>query len=88
MYGEIHHGHGYYYAHVNASIWWGPDFKKGFVSNDIVNRMDMAPTIARIKGVERTLAKGHLLPQVFAPHVGDLPEYVLLLGPLNESASL
>ena len=87
LYGEIHHSHGYYYAHVNASIWWGPDFKKGFVSNDIVNRMDMAPTIARVLGVNATLAKGHLRPQVFAPHGGDLPKYEPLLGPVYENAS-
>jgi hypothetical protein len=78
------HSHGYYYAHVNASILWAPDFNKGFVSNDIVNRIDMAPTIARILGVENTVTKGHLRPQLFASHVGPLPACELLLEPVDE----
>ena len=75
LYGEIHHSDGYYYAHRPASIWWGPDFKKDVVIDQVVNRMDMCPTLAFMLGADKTLAKGSVRPQVFAGHVTDLPQY-------------
>lgn len=84
FYGEIHHSDGYYQAHSNASIWWGPDFKKTYQTKEIVNRMDIVPTLARIFGVGDTFAKGHLRPQIFASHAGKLPDYVPLSGPVYE----
>jgi hypothetical protein len=75
LYGEIHHSDGYYYAHRPASVWFGPDFKEGVRIKDVVNRMDMAPTLAWMMGAEKTMAKGHVRNHMFKDHVTGLPEY-------------
>lgn len=75
MYGEINHSNGYYYAHRVASIWNGPDYKKGALLKNIVNRMEICPTITKTLGVDSTFAKGCVRPDLFLPHVGPLPPY-------------
>ncbi len=75
LYGEINHSDGYYYAHRTASIWWGPDFKKGQVVKDVVSRMDMCPTLAFMMGADKTLAKGSVRPHMFESHVTGLTPY-------------
>ena len=75
MYGEINHSEGYYYCHRAASIWWGPDFKKGHVVKDVVNRLDMCKTIVKLLGGDAVHAKGSVNPFIFADHVGPLPPY-------------
>jgi len=75
LYGEIHHSDGYYYAHRPASIWYGPDFKEGVVIKDVVNRMDMCPTLAWLMGVDKTFAKGYVRPHMFKSHVTGVPAY-------------
>jgi hypothetical protein len=46
--GELHHSEGFYYTHRVASIFWGPDFRKGVDSKTVVNRRDLAPLIATL----------------------------------------
>ena len=75
LYNEIHHSNGYYYAHRVASIWNGPDFKEGEVFKDVVNRMEIAPTITKMLGADAAFAKGHVRPHHFKEHVGQLPPY-------------
>lgn len=75
LYNEIHHSNGYYYAHRVASIWNGPDFKEGAVIKDVVNRMEIAPTITKILGADATYAKGCVRPHLFKDHIGKLPPY-------------
>jgi hypothetical protein len=43
-FGELHHSPGFYYTHRVASIFWGPDFKRG-VDPTVVNRRDFASRI-------------------------------------------
>ena len=75
LYGEIHHSEGYYYTHRAASIFWGPDFRKGHVVKDVVNRLDMCKTVVKMLGGEAQYAKGSVRPMIFADHVGKLPVY-------------
>lgn len=75
MYNEIHHSNGYYYAHRVASIWYGPDFRQGAVLKNVVNRMEVAPTITKMLGAEARFAKGVVRPDLFKEHVGKLPAY-------------
>ncbi len=63
LYGEINHSSGYYYCQRSASIWWGPDFKVGS-SKDIVNRLDVAPTITKLMGGDATYSEGLFRPQM------------------------
>lgn len=75
LYGEIHHTDGYYYAHRPASIWYGPDFKEGQILKEVVNRMDMCPTLAFLMGADAKFAKGSVRPQLFKSHVTGVPAY-------------
>ncbi len=76
MYGEIHHSKGYYYAQRPASIYWGPDFNTGFDGKTVINRIDMAPTLTKLFNVDATHAQGQVVPGLFKPEVGEIPEYV------------
>ncbi len=48
--GELHHSEGFYYTHRVASIFWGPDFRKGVDSRTVINRRDLSPIIATLLG--------------------------------------
>ena len=76
MYGEIHHSKGYYYAQRPASVYWGPDFNTGFDDKTVINRIDMAPTLTKLFNVDAVHAQGQVVPGLFKPEVGEIPEYV------------
>ena len=63
--GQLHHSYGFYDTHRVASIFWGPDFNRGVDRKTVVSALDMAPTLARIFGVEATEAQGRILPGLF-----------------------
>src|SRR5213594_1771613 len=46
--GQLHHSEGFYYAHRVASIFWGPDFNRGEDRKTVINRLDIAPTLAKL----------------------------------------
>ena len=48
--GALHHSYGFYSTHRVASIFWGPDFKRGVDKKTVVRAADMAPRIAQILG--------------------------------------
>ena len=48
--GELHHSEGFYYTHRVASIFWGPDFRKGVDRKTVMNRRDLSPIIATLLG--------------------------------------
>jgi hypothetical protein len=64
-FGELHHSPGFYYAHRVASIYWGPDFNKGVDRKTIINRRDMAPTLAKLMGIKLDYPMGRVVPGLF-----------------------
>ena len=48
--GQLHHSEGFYYTHRVASIFWGPDFRKGVDRRTVVNRRDLASMIGTLLG--------------------------------------
>jgi hypothetical protein len=64
--GQLHHSYGFYYTHRVASIFWGPDFKRGVNSRTVINSTDLAPTVARALNVNLPHAAGRVLSEVFA----------------------
>ncbi len=75
MYGEINHSGGYYYCHSSASIFWGPDFKKG-KTNEVVNRLDVCPTLTKLFGADAPYSVGLVRPQMFKDEIArQLPAY-------------
>jgi hypothetical protein len=75
-YGEIHHSKGYYYAQRPASIYYGPDFNTGFDGKTVISRLDMAPTLTKLFNVDAVHAMGQVVPGLFKPEVGEIPQYV------------
>lgn len=65
VFGELHHSPGFYYTHRVASIFWGPDFNKGVDRKTIINRRDIAPTLAKLLGLDLKCSKGRLVPGLF-----------------------
>ena len=63
-YGELHHSTGFYQAHHSAEIWWGPDIRIG-VNQNLKNRLDVAPTIARMFNVDMPSALGRVRTELF-----------------------
>ena len=63
-YGELHHSTGFYQAHHSAEIWWGPDIRIG-VDQNLKNRLDVAPTIARMFNVDMPSALGQVRTELF-----------------------
>ena len=43
--GQLHHSEGFYYTHRVASIFWGPDFRKG-IDRTVINRYDLGLSVA------------------------------------------
>jgi arylsulfatase A-like enzyme len=60
--GQLHHSEGFYYTHRVASIFWGPDFNKGVDRNTVISRLDMAPTLAKLFGVQASYTQGRVVP--------------------------
>ena len=71
--GQLHHSDGFYYTHRVASIFWGPDFNRGVDRTTVINRLDMAPTIARLFGVEALYAQGQPVPGLLKTASPTLP---------------
>ena len=65
VFGELHHSPGFYYTHRVASIFWGPDFNKGVDRKTVINRRDMAPTLAHLLNVDVPFASGRIVPGLF-----------------------
>src|SRR5262249_10373604 len=45
QHGHLHHSYGFYSTHRVASIFWGPDFKRGVDKNTVITSLDMVPTL-------------------------------------------
>jgi arylsulfatase A-like enzyme len=65
QHGQLHHSYGFYYTHRVASIFWGPDFNRGVDRTTIINARDMAPTLAKLFGVDAIHAEGRAFPGLF-----------------------
>lgn len=75
LYGEVNHSDGYYYCQRSASIWWGPDFKVG-KSKDLVNRLDIVPTLTKVLNADAIYSQGQVRPQLFKDEIAkQLPAY-------------
>jgi hypothetical protein len=74
MAGAVNHSEGYYQCHRSAEIWWGPDFKVG-VSNKLVNRLDMVPSITKLFNVDTPYSIGQVHPEMFKTSLGKFPDY-------------
>lgn len=75
MYGEVNHSEGYYYCHRVGSIWYGPDFRVGR-TKELVNRLDMNPTITKILGADAVHATGLVRTQMLKDELAAaLPPY-------------
>jgi hypothetical protein len=73
--GRLDHTHGDYDAHYVWSLAAGPDFKRGAVMTDRVNRRDWAPTITcALSGGHAHFSTGVVRTQVFLDDLG-LPAY-------------
>lgn len=64
--GQLHHSYGFYSTHRVASIFWGPDFRRGIDRRTVISALDMAPTLARIFGVSAVHAQGDVISGLFA----------------------
>ena len=63
--GQLHHSYGFYETHRVASIFWGPDFNRGVDRETVIQAIDLAPTLARVFGVEARYAQGRVVPGLF-----------------------
>jgi hypothetical protein len=63
--GHLHHSYGFYYTHRVASIFWGPDFNRGVDRKTVISSLDMAPTLAKLFGVDAIHAQGRVVPGLF-----------------------
>ncbi len=84
IYGQLGHSAGNYNAHHVWMMALGPDFKKGHVVEERVQRRDLAPTITYLMtGENAEYADGHVrtqlfkdayhMPQYVLPHTADVP---------------
>ena len=74
LYGAVNHSTGYYQCHRSASIFWGPDFKKG-TTDELVDRKDMVPTMAGLFNVKAPYAIGQMRTQMLNDDLSDVPAY-------------
>ena len=63
-FGELGHSSEFEQTRVSAEIWYGPDFKPG-ISHRLTNRIDVAPTIARLLDVAIPNAPGSVHTELF-----------------------
>jgi hypothetical protein len=63
--GELHHSYGFYYTHRVASIFWGSQFNRGVDRTTVIQSVDMAPTLAKLFGVNAMFAEGRVAPGLF-----------------------
>ncbi len=63
--GELHHSPGFYYTHRVATIFWGPDFNNGVDRKTVINRRDMAPTLASLLNIDLKYPAGRVVPGLF-----------------------
>ena len=47
-YGHLHHSYGFYYTHRVASIFWGPNIRRGVDRKTVIHSRDMAPALAKL----------------------------------------
>jgi hypothetical protein len=77
IYGQLGHSPGNYYAHYVWMSALGPDFKKGHVVRERVQRRDLVPTITYLmSGENAEYATGHVRTQLFRDEY-RMPDYVL-----------
>lgn len=75
IYGQLHHSAGNYYAHYVWMVANGPDFRKGHLVRDTVNRRDVAPTLVyALSGGKAPWSTGHVRTQMFRDDL-KLPAY-------------
>jgi len=76
VFGQLHHSQGNYYAHHVWTLGVGPDFKKGALFAEKVNRRDMCPTLVYLlTGVDAArFATGSVRTQMFKDEY-KLPPY-------------
>jgi arylsulfatase A-like enzyme len=60
--GHLHHSYGFESTHRVASIFRGPDFRRGVDRKTVVRSVDMTPTLASLFNVEAGYASGRILP--------------------------
>jgi hypothetical protein len=73
--GRLDHSEGDYSSHYVWQLAVGPDFRKGVVVSETVNRRDFAPTVVyALSGAHALYASGHVLTQMFKPEF-QLPAY-------------
>ena len=65
VFGELHNSPGFYSTHRVASIFWGPDFNQGVDRKTVINRRDMAPTLARLLNIDLKNPEGRVVPGLF-----------------------
>jgi hypothetical protein len=63
--GQLHHSYGFYETHRVASIYWGPDFNRGVDRKRVISSLDLAPTLAKLFGVDAIHAQGRVVPGLF-----------------------
>ncbi|MFQ5790995.1 MAG: hypothetical protein ACE5JI_11040, partial [Acidobacteriota bacterium] len=77
IYGQLGHSPGNYYAHYVWTMALGPDFKKGHIVSERVQRRDLVPTITYLmSGENAEYSTGHIRTQLFRDDYG-LPKYEL-----------
>ena len=77
IYGQLGHSAGDYHAHNVWMMALGPDFKKGHVVEERVQRRDLAPTITYLMtGENAEYADGHVRTQLFRDEY-HMPQYEL-----------
>jgi arylsulfatase A-like enzyme len=64
-YGELHHSYGYYYTHRVASIFWGPDFRRGVDKTTVVSAHNIPPTLAALFNASTRQVQSGVLPGLF-----------------------
>ena len=75
IYGQLNHSPGNYYAHYVWQLAVGPDFKKGLVIKEAVNRRDFCPSLVyALSGGKAEYATGHVRTQMFKDEY-KLPAY-------------
>ena len=77
IYGQLGHSLGNYHTHYVWMMALGPDFKKGHVVKERVQRRDLVPTITYLMtGENAEYATGHVRTQLFKDEY-RMPSYVL-----------
>jgi hypothetical protein len=75
LHGQLHHSPGQRHAHVSWTTAVGPDFARGLVVTDPVNRRDLAPTLVHaLSGGTALYCSGRIRTRLFRSwdhHSGD-----------------